>query len=141
LEIRAKRVNHERNSLRAAGKPTEEGQMPNRKERRRAATLRMEEVVMTPDQAREQLRGSICAWRGCDRVATEYHLKPGWRQLMVYGPTEPRIINGEPMIPLNDIPAGTWNRDAVLCPKHVAELESLLIDLHRWVDEVPQGSA
>lgn len=70
----------------------------------------------------------VCIWHDCLETSPDV-LKPGWRKLLVCDCDAIVAIKGSPMLSLDK---GTWYRDAVLCPKHVDELENLLKIPHQF---------
>ena len=60
----------------------------------------------------------ICCWLGCE-AKYEGDQPANWRHLLMFW-------SAEPISSFADIPDATWDRDGVLCPQHVAELEAVL---------------
>jgi hypothetical protein len=82
----------------------------------------------------------MCAWAGCtaDYEITG-HLPEGWHSMIVFhNETSPiEITEYGPALVLEDM---KMTRDAVLCPEHAAELESLLKDIGNRLRKT-EGSA
>jgi hypothetical protein len=113
------------------------GKTMNRHERRKAKVkkvMKVEVVTITPEEAGKMVSGRhMCIWDGC--AATYNGDQPaGWRNLLVYG--APR-----PIIDIRKIPNDTWDRDAVLCPQHVKDLDGLLKDVGQRLKGSFAGSA
>lgn len=106
----------------------------NRHERRKAKVLRSEIVKIGPKEARAILEsGMECAWNECPA----YYKGPmpqGWRNLLVFW-------SHNPIARITDIPGGTWDRDAVLCPQHAQELDALLKNIGVPLKGAVAGSA
>jgi hypothetical protein len=92
-------------------------------------------VEMPLDEVQRMVaeHGLVCAWAGCN---SHYkgEMPPDWRCLLVFWAPAP-VDRISQIARYNK-----WDRDAVLCPKHVAKLESLLIDIGNQLGET-QGSA
>lgn len=105
--------------------------------------MKIEQRVMTPKDTTGMRSG--CCWKGCRRSTPSERLDKGWRQLMLYagpkGEGTVEVIDRRPVLRLDVIPAETWNRDGVLCPDHVAKLESLLVELPSKLLMNPEGEA
>jgi hypothetical protein len=102
----------------------------NRHERRRAAKV-IEQGKLSRDEL-ESL-GCMCAWNGCQATCPSGPLPDGWRWLLMYWAPRPPLR-------MTDIPAETWDRDAVLCPQHAKALDGMLKELARWTSKPVAGS-
>ncbi len=90
-------------------------------------------------QARMELRnirGSLCAWAGCEATFTG-PMPEDWRWLLVYWRSRPATNTKL----LKIATSRHCDRDATLCPAHARELESQLEDLGRWADKPMSGEA
>ena len=90
-----------------------------RHKRRETKVLQGERRFVTREEYAEM--GLLCAWEGCG-ANYKGEQPSGWRTLIVFWAPSP-ILN------VKEIPPDTWDRDAVLCPAHVHELDGLLKDI------------
>ena len=67
----------------------------------------------------------MCAWAGCTATCEMDDKPPGWINLLTWRSpwTTPEATIGETAC------GAFYERDAVLCPRHAAELETLLKDI------------
>jgi hypothetical protein len=81
------------------------------------------------------ISGVECAWDRCEKRFTG-EMPVGWANLLVWWSALPA-----PWRTIGEVASGSdCKRDAVLCPKHVAELETLLKDIGGALRK-PLGSA
>ena len=107
------------------------GILMNRHERRKATKFSEIKWVKLSDITHVR-----CAWDGCSNACKMTgpgeKMPDGWVALLV---TTRGFTN------LLEIPARDCLRDSVLCPEHARQLDSLLIDLGREINEPAAGNA
>jgi hypothetical protein len=110
----------------------------NRNERRKAKALRRKaEVLEFKMIPAGELGPLACAWKGCEACCKpddKWDLPPGWATLLLTRSyrTYRNIL---------EIPPELCLRDAVLCPEHTRQLDSLLVDLGRELLGPAAGAA
>ena len=90
-----------------------------RHKKRETNVLQSESRLVTREDVAEM--PLVCAWEGCG-ADFQGEQPSGWRNLLVFWAPVP-------ILDITKIPPGTWDRDAVLCPAHVHELDGLLKDI------------
>ncbi len=91
---------------------------------------------MSVSEVQTMMRGSVCAWDGCE-AAFEGSLPSDWRWLLVYWQPRPDVHHTLEQIVMGSV----CDRDTALCPAHARELDGLLKDLGRWTQEPMGGTA
>jgi hypothetical protein len=111
----------------------------SRHERRKAQVLRRKAEVLELKTipASEIGRRVACAWKGCG-AGCEFDdsgdFPPGWATLLLA--KSYRVYAN-----ILEIPPELCLRDAVLCPEHTRQLDSLLVDLGRELLGPAAGAA
>lgn len=86
----------------------------------------MKQFIATqgPQIRPDEIKGSMCAWDGCEATYPGHDMPPGWAFLLSYYARQP--VNN-----FRQIKDGDIYRDGVLCPDHVRALAQQLKNVGR----------